>query len=78
LQEKQKKTLACAVDVHTIRRLRQALRRKYAARSNLDRIYHQWCKDNDGLTIEGLFLGLNKVGITSSLDQAKALFLNAK
>jgi hypothetical protein len=78
LQEKQKKTLACAVDVHTIRRIRQALRRKYAARSNLDRIYHQWCKDNEGLSIEGLFLGLNKVGITSSLDQAKALFLNAK
>jgi len=43
--EKQKNTLADSVDDATLRALRQALRRKYAARSNLPRIFGQWCKD---------------------------------
>ena len=77
--EKQKNTLASSVDDATLRALRQALRRKYAARSNLPRIFSQWCKDQErGLSVEELFMGLNKIGITTSLDQAKALHLNAK
>lgn len=50
------------------------LRRKYAARSNLPRIFSQWDKgDKGGISPHDLFNGLNKVGIAVSLDEATAL-----
>jgi hypothetical protein len=78
-QERAKNTLAHKVDSHHLQDIRRALRRKYASRTNLERIFHQWDKDHKGdLTVEDLFLGLNKIGITTSLDQATALHANAK
>ena len=41
-------TLEEAVDLNQIRDIRRALRRKYASRSNLDRIFTQWDSDNKG------------------------------
>lgn len=79
MQEKKANTLSGSVKDSEVRAVRQALRRKYASRSNLDRIWQQWCKDpSQGLTVEELFAGLNKIGVTASLDQAKAVHLNAK
>jgi hypothetical protein len=54
--------------------IRRALRRKYASRTNLHRIFNQWDRGNkSGISIQDLFHGLNKIGITTSLDQATAL-----
>ena len=44
-QQKRRNTLGGQVDDSTVRQFRLALRRKYAARSNLPRIWAQWCKD---------------------------------
>lgn len=68
MQERKAATLGAYVDEATVRAIRQGLRRKYAARSNLDRIWSQWCKDGSGLSVEDLFLGMNKCGVTVSLD----------
>ena len=78
-QERAKNTLKHHVDSGHLRDIRRALRRKYASRTNLERIFYQWDKDHKGgLTVEDLFMGLNKVGITSTLDHATALHANAK
>ena len=54
--------------------IRRALRRKYASRTNLHRIFSQWDRESKGgISVPDLFLGLNKVGITVTLDQAQAL-----
>ena len=54
--------------------VRRALRRKYASRTNLHRIFNQWDRGNKGgISIEDLFTGLNKVGIAINLDEATAL-----
>jgi len=57
-----------------VRDIRKALRRKYASRSNIDRIFSQWDKSNQGVvTAEDLCAGLNKIGIRASLEEAMAL-----
>ena len=54
--------------------IRRALRRKYASRSNLHRIFTQWDRGTKGgITVQDLYHGLNRIGITTSLDQATAL-----
>lgn len=54
--------------------IRRALRRKYASRTNLHRIFSQWDKDaKGGISVNDLFNGLNKIGITTTLDQAAAI-----
>ena len=50
------------------------LRRKYASRTNLHRIFSQWDKgDKGGISPHDLFNGLNKIGVAVSLDEATAL-----
>ena len=50
------------------------LRRKYASRTNLHRIFSQWDKgDKGGIDAQDLFNGLNKIGIAVTLDEATAL-----
>ena len=50
------------------------LRRKYASRTNLQRIFSQWDKgDKGGIDAQDLFNGLNKIGIAVTLDEATAL-----
>lgn len=54
--------------------VRRALRRKYASRTNLHRIFGQWDRGTKGgISVQDLFHGLNKVNIKVSLDQATAL-----
>ena len=70
----QKPSLADTVDEKHLRDIRRVLRRKYASRSNLHRIFSQWDKgDKGGISFQDLFHGLNKVGIAVSLDEAAAL-----
>lgn len=79
LNAKRNHTLYAKVDNDALRAVRLALRRKYASRTNLDRIWSQWCKDESkGLSFEDLFMGLNKIGVGATLDQAKALFFHSK
>ena len=67
-------SLADTVDERHLRDIRRVLRRKYASRTNLHRIFAQWDKvDKGGITPEDLFNGLNKIGIAATLDEAAAL-----
>ena len=67
-------SLADTVDERHLRDIRRVLRRKYASRTNLHRIFAQWDKgDKGGISPEDLFNGLNKIGIAATLDEAAAL-----
>ena len=73
-KDNQPETLDKVVDQKHVMDIRRALRRKYASRTNLHRIFSQWDRENKGgISVPDLFLGLNKVGITVTLDQAQAL-----
>ena len=62
------------VDLRVVKDIRMALRRKYASRSNVERIFQQWDKSHSGaITAEDLCAGLNKIGIKSNLEEAMAL-----
>ena len=67
-------TLEKTVDKKHVMDIRRALRRKYASRANLHRIFAQWDRGTKGgISIQDLFYGLNKVSLTTTLDQATAL-----
>ena len=67
-------SLADTVDEKHLKDIRRVLRRKYASRSNLHRIFGQWDKgDKGGIDAQDLFNGLNKIGIAVTLDEAAAL-----
>jgi len=51
-------------DVAAVKDIRRALRRKYASRSNLPRIFAQWDKGRKGaISVEDLINGIKKTGI---------------
>lgn len=67
-------TLDKTVDKKHIMDIRRALRRKYASRTNLHRIFGQWDRGNkEGISVQDLFHGLNKINIKVTLDEATAL-----
>lgn len=67
-------TLENLVDPIAVKDIRNALRRKYASRSNLDRIFKQWDKNGSGaLSAEEICHGLYKIGVRCSLEEAMAL-----
>lgn len=72
-------TLASAgVELVMVKDIRRALRRKYASRSNIDRIFEQWDRKNTGeVSAEDICAGLNKIGIRASLEEATALKASA-
>ena len=71
-------TLEKTVDKKQLGDIRRALRRKYASRTNLHRIFNQWDRGNKGgISAQDLFYGLNKIGLTTTLDQATALHAQA-
>ena len=62
------------VDKKHVMDLRRALRRKYASRTNLHRIFSQWDKENKGgISVQDLFYGLNKIGLTATIEESQAL-----
>jgi len=54
-------------DVAAVKDIRRALRRKYASRSNLPKIFSQWDKGGKGtINMEDLINGITRAGITLS------------
>ena len=46
----------------------------YASRSNLHKIFNQWDREKKGsINAKDMFMGLNKMGISATLEQAMAL-----
>ena len=51
----------------------------YASRSNVSKIFNQWDREKKGsINAKDIFMGLNKMGITTTLEQAMALQASGK
>jgi len=71
-------TLEGKIDMQRIKDIRQALRRKYASRSNAPKVFSQWDKSNTGdVNAEDIYMSLNKLGIVASKDEARVLLASA-
>lgn len=71
-------TLEGKIDLKAIKDMRRALRRKYASRSNVHKIFNQWDRKKQGaLDPKDVYMGLNKMGIKCTLEQAIALHHSA-
>lgn len=67
------------VDLTVVKDIRRVLRRKYASRSNIDKIFNQWDQENKGnISAQDLLNGLNKIGIRINLEEALVLQNSAK
>ena len=56
------------VDKTEVSDIRRQLRRNYASRSNLHKIFNQWDRAKKGtINSQDIFYGLNKLGITTTL-----------
>ena len=79
LEKAKVSTLEESVDLAQIRDIRRALRRKYASRSNIERIFAQWDSDGKGsITAQDICQGLSKLGIRTNLEEALALQASVK
>ena len=67
------------VDLTSVKDLRKALRRKFASRSNLDKVFSQWDIGNKGeISTTDLLNGLKKLNIVSNHEQAAVLLASAQ
>ena len=68
-----------SVDMTAVKDLRKAIRRKFASRSNLDKVFGQWDLGNKGeITAIDLLNGIKKLGINANLEQASVLLNSAQ
>lgn len=78
-EARSKEPMVGKVDLKVVQDIRRVLRRKYASRQNLERIFGQWNRSNaDGITPQDLYMGLNRVGIKTTLNEAIVLHASAK
>ena len=71
-------TLEGRVDLAKVKDLRRALRRRYATRSNFQKIFTQWDKEGKGhLEVEEIHHMMNKMGLKVNLDEAQVLLISA-
>ena len=62
------------VDEYKVRDARKAFRRRYASRTNLDKIFSQYDPESKGfVTAHDLHKQGNKIGLGLSLDEAQCL-----
>lgn len=75
---KNTKTLEGRIDLVKIKDIRRALRRRYATRTNFQKIFSNWDVDGKGyLEVEDVHHMMNKMGIKVNYDEAAVLLASA-
>ncbi len=73
-----KGTLEGKVDLQQVREIRRALRRRYANRRNLSKIFKSWDEEGKGyLTIKNVHDMVNKLGLKLNLNEAQVLIASS-
>ena len=71
LQQYTTDTLKDKVDLDKVKEVRRALRRRYANRRNLAKIFRSWDQEGKGfLTIDNIHSMVNKLGLHINLNEA--------
>lgn len=64
-------TLEGKVDLAKVKDIRRALRRRYATRTNFQKIFTQWDAESKGhLDVKDVYQMMNKMGLKVNLDEA--------
>ena len=64
-------TLEGKIDLTKVKDIRRALRRRYATRSNFQKIFTQWDSESKGhLDVSDVHRMMNKMGIKVNYDEA--------
>lgn len=71
-------TLEGKIDLGKVKDIRRALRRRYATRTNFQKIFSNWDLSSKGyLDTEDIYRMMNKMGIKVNLDEAAVLLASA-
>lgn len=72
-------TLENKISLLKVQDARKAIRRRYASRTNADKLFSQYDKENKGfVTANDLHYQASKIGLGMSLDEAQVLVQSAK
>ena len=75
---KNTQTLEGKIDLSKVKDIRRALRRRYATRTNFQKIFSQWDVDSKGhITTSDIHHMMNKMGIRVNMDEASVLLTSA-
>lgn len=78
MRMKNNETLEGKVDLQKVKDIRRALRRRYATRSNFQKIFTQWDNSSKGFLDENdIHVMMNKMGLKVNKDEAKVLLISA-
>ena len=68
---KNNETLEGKVDLTKVKDIRRALRRRYATRSNFQKIFTQWDTESKGhINVNDIHRMMNKMGLKVNIDEA--------
>lgn len=71
-------TLEGKVDLEKVKEIRRAIRRKYGARGNLQKIFNLWDADNKGaVSVQNVLDMIRRFGINMNLNEARVLIASA-
>ena len=71
-------TLKNNVDLEKVREIRRALRRRYATRKNLAKIYASWDEDHTGyISTDNVYTMMKRLGLNVNFDEARVLIASA-
>lgn len=71
-------TLKDRVDLQKVREVRRAIRRRYANRKNMKKIFSTWDEDNVGkISVKNVFNMVNRLGININFDESRVLVASA-
>ena len=72
-------TLENKISLLKVKDARKAIRRRYASRTNADKLFNQYDKDEKGfVTASDLHYQASKMGLGMSLEEAQVLIQSAK
>lgn len=75
---KNTETLEGKVDLQKVKDIRRALRRRYATRTNFQKIFSQWDADSKGfIETKDVFQMMNKMGLKVNMEEAQILLISA-
>jgi len=71
-------TLKGKVDLNKVNEISRAIRRRYANRKNLDKIFSAWDSDNTGhISTKNVYEMMNSLGLTINYDEARVIVASA-
>lgn len=78
MEEYSHKTLLNQVNMEKVREIKRAIRRRYANRKNIRKIFNMWDEDSNGVvSVKNIYNMCNKMGFNINVPEATVLLATA-